>query len=95
MLDKIKNRIITGTFVPAIVTEVKITPENASEKGAKYLSTQSLTLSAKTLWGIRNIVANTKNNRLIIKTTLYFIKRPCLYSHKIDPMANHWVNFVT
>ena len=46
MLDTIKNIIITGTLTPQIFTGVNTIFEKASEKGAKYLSTHSLTLMA-------------------------------------------------
>lgn len=72
MLDNIKNKIIIGTLVPAILTEVKIKFEKASENGAKYLSTHSFTPIAYTRWGRKNNVVNNKNNRLYIQTTLYF-----------------------
>ena len=47
MLDKIKNRIIIGILISEIVIGVKTKFEKASEKGAKYLSTVSLTLAPK------------------------------------------------
>ena len=67
MLDKIKNKIITGTLMLPITIGVKTRFENASEKGAKYLSTHSFTPIAKAFWGRKNNIVNAKNKCLIIK----------------------------